>query len=82
MLPLLKENIQRTELAYFVKDLLPLAKKLRMRAEQFSSQKQHIQAKILDNLQNQVSSIFLLLLLLIVVESKKFDYSFNFYYII
>lgn len=54
MLPLLKENIKRTELSYFVKELMPLAKKLRAKAEFFASQGQHIQAKIFENLQNQV----------------------------
>lgn len=54
MLPLLKENIERTELAYFVKKLLPLAKKLREKSEYFSQHNQKIEAKIFDNLQNQV----------------------------
>lgn len=56
MLPLLKENIKRTELSYFVKELMPLAKKLRAKAEFFASQGQPIQAKIFENLQNQVLS--------------------------
>ena len=56
MLPLLKENIKRTELSSFVKELMPLAKKLRAKAEFFGYQGQPIQAKIFENLQNQVLS--------------------------
>lgn len=54
MLPLLKDNIQRTELGYFVKKLLPLAKKLREKSELFKQQRREIEVKIFDNLQNQV----------------------------
>ena len=54
MLPLLKDNIEKTELAYFIKTLLPLANKLRNKAIQFQLNKQPLEYKIFDNLQNQV----------------------------
>jgi ribosomal RNA-processing protein 12 len=55
MLPLLKDNIEKTELSYFIKTLLPLAIKLRTKSNEFLKNKQDIQHKIFDNLQNQVN---------------------------
>ncbi len=57
LLPLLKDNIEGTELAYFVTHFLPLAKKLRERTFVFSRNKQLIEAKIFDNLQVQIWSL-------------------------
>ena len=54
MLPLLKENIEKTELAYFIDHLLPLARKLKAKAEFFAKNKKLIESKIFENLQNQV----------------------------
>ncbi len=54
MLPLLKDYIEKTELSYFVKQLLPLAKKLRARSEELLRSKKLIEHKIFDTLQNQV----------------------------
>jgi hypothetical protein len=54
MLPLLKENIEKTELRYFIEKFLPLAKKLRLKSIQLLNGKQLIESKVLDNLQNQV----------------------------
>lgn len=56
MLPLLKENIEKTELAYFVDHLYPLAKKLRAKSDFFQHTKKLLEAKIFENLQNQVIS--------------------------
>jgi hypothetical protein len=55
MLPLLKDYIEKTELSYFVKHFLPLAKKLRVRSEEFVRSKKLIEHKIFDTLQNQVN---------------------------
>jgi len=57
LLPLLKDNIEKTELAYFVSQFLPLARKLKERANGFTRNKQLIEAKIFDNLQVQVWSM-------------------------
>ena len=54
MLPLLKDFIEKTELQYFVDTMLPLAKKLKLKANQFQHNKQEIEFKIFDNLQHQV----------------------------
>jgi ribosomal RNA-processing protein 12 len=54
MLPLLKENIEKTELSYFVEKLLPLSRKLKAKSIFLLQNKQLIESKILDNLQNQV----------------------------
>lgn len=54
MLPLLKENIEKTELAYFIEHLYPLAKKLKAKGDFFQHSKKMLEAKIFDNLQNQV----------------------------
>jgi ribosomal RNA-processing protein 12 len=56
MLPLLKENIERTELAYFVDKLLPLARKLKEKSNLFKKNKKMIESKVFDNLQNQIWS--------------------------
>ena len=55
MLPLLKENIERTELAYFIEHFLPLARKLKQKSTGFLQKNQLIEAKIFDNLQTQVN---------------------------
>lgn len=55
MLPLLKDYIEKTELSYFVKTILPLAKKLRTKYEFFKQNNKQIEAKIFDTLQNQVN---------------------------
>ena len=57
VLPLLKDNIERTELTFFVAQFLPLARKLRERAAGFTQNKQLIEAKIFENLQVQVWSL-------------------------
>ena len=54
MLPILKDNIEKTELGYFVNVLLPLANKLKARAVEFLKNKQQMQFKIFDNLINQI----------------------------
>lgn len=54
MLPLLKDCIEKTELSFFVKRILPLAQKLRVRFEFFKKKNQMIEAKIFDTLQNQL----------------------------
>ena len=58
MLPILKDNIEKTELAYFINVMLPLANKLKSRAIEFLNKKQIIQFKIFDNLVNQIWSLF------------------------
>jgi hypothetical protein len=55
MLPILKDNIEKTELNYFVKHFLPLAQKLRSKSEVFAANKQIIEAKVLFTLYTQVS---------------------------
>jgi ribosomal RNA-processing protein 12 len=57
MLPLLKDHIEKTELAYFTKYFLPLAKKLRNKSEQFAKNRQTIEHKVFDTLQNQIWSL-------------------------
>ena len=58
MLPLLKDNIGRTELGFFGKYVMPLARKLRAKSELFTRNKKMIEAKIFDNLQSQVGICF------------------------
>ena len=57
MLPILKDNIEKTELGYFVSVLLPLANKLRAKAAIHLKSKQQMQYKIFDNLVNQIWSL-------------------------
>ena len=54
MLPLLNGYVEKTELSYFIKNLMPLAKKLRVKSEFFASKGQMIEHKVFDTLQNQV----------------------------
>jgi ribosomal RNA-processing protein 12 len=58
MLPLLKENIEKTELAYFIDYFFPIAKKLKTKADHFKNCKKLIESKIFENLQNQVKRNF------------------------
>ena len=57
MLPLLKDNIEKTELDYFVTELMPLAKKLREKSLYYKRCNQPIEAKVLDNMQAQFWSM-------------------------
>jgi ribosomal RNA-processing protein 12 len=57
MLPILKDNIQKTELSYFINVMLPLANKLKMKSTGFLKNKQQMQFKIFDNLVNQIWSL-------------------------
>lgn len=56
MLPLLKDFVEKTDLSYFVNYLMPLANKLRARSEQFAKNRQMIEYKIFNTLQNQIWS--------------------------
>lgn len=57
MLPLLKDNIEKTELGYFTSKFLPLARKLKERSNLFTRNSQLIEAKIFENLQTQIWSL-------------------------
>lgn len=57
MLPILKDNIQKTELSYFINVMLPLANKLKAKSAIFLKSKQQIQYKVFDNLVNQIWSL-------------------------
>lgn len=54
MLPLLKDNIEKTEIAYFANTFMPLAFRLRTKSEEFSANKRLIEAKIFFTIQSQV----------------------------
>ena len=58
MLPLLKENISKTELSFFITKIMPLAKKLKEKYTMLTRNNQLIEAKIFDNLQSQFWSMF------------------------
>ena len=70
MLPILKENIEKTELSFFVDTLLPLAKKLKAKSDYFAHIKKLIESKIFDNLQNQVINLK--------ISKIKIQFSINF----
>ncbi|RNA27286.1 RRP12 isoform X2 [Brachionus plicatilis] len=54
MLPLLKDYIERTEISFFITDILPLANKIRVRHESAKKNNKMMEAKIFDTLHNQL----------------------------
>ncbi|KAL1923293.1 uncharacterized protein VTP21DRAFT_8273 [Calcarisporiella thermophila] len=54
LLPLLNDNVQNTELAYFVEELIPLADRLATKAEHFANEGRAIEAKVYETLEAQI----------------------------
>eukprot|EP00794_Sanderia_malayensis_P014945 gene14945-16486_t len=54
LLPLLKDNIQDTELQYFISDVLPLAAELREKGDAYSQNGKVLEAKLYETLQHQI----------------------------
>ena len=54
MLPLIKDFVKNTELAYFIDYFLPLASKVQQRSNECLASEQLKEHKIFDALQNQV----------------------------
>ncbi|OZJ02702.1 hypothetical protein BZG36_03856 [Bifiguratus adelaidae] len=57
MLPLLKEHIMNTEMAYFSQELMPLADRLLQKSHEFSDAGRAIESKIYDTLFQQIWSL-------------------------
>ncbi len=54
LLPVLRENVQRTQLAYFVENFLPLSEKLRDAANRCINRSNDVGKKMYQLLENQV----------------------------
>jgi ribosomal RNA-processing protein 12 len=54
ILPLLRERVKRTELKYFIQELMPLADKLALKASGLEKKDQHLKAKLLRTLESQL----------------------------
>jgi len=57
LLPLLRDHIQNTSLAYFIQNLLPMSEKLVQKSIEFQSKNRMIEAKVYETLTQQVWSL-------------------------
>ncbi|KAK9448542.1 NUC173 domain-containing protein [Limtongia smithiae] len=58
LLPLLRDNIRNAPLAHFIKEMLPLAERLQVKAAEYTAQNKTVEAKIFETLVEQIWSLF------------------------